>query len=393
MSAILCSRCSRSLWHIVRHYSFKLNPKAVVIAAAVRTPNTLQHVNEEHRLTGMVIDELVKRTAVPRDEFKKLIVCSSSDMASNDALSSMARNLGLKSCQTHAIKDEACSVSGLQMSLECLQRDEEDWIILGDTRTNIKHQAGKILASELMTAAVPVRKTPAVASSSENVAKSSSGAAALALTTAQMAERLQLQPLALVREFFIEQDNLQAIFRLNNSQPIQLKDVHSWELVMPQQQHENLSMLDDLNVNEVHTHDISQITATHLLTHTVHALPAGSLGCVVMESSNGECLLMVLEKLVPKPENLPQLTLYTKEPCPLCDDLVAQLERNFAGEFELKKVFIDRKENVRYLRLFRHDIPVLFLNGQFLCMHRLNEEVLRERLVAIKSGGAEEKKT
>jgi len=283
-----------SIWHLVRHCNFKLNPKAVVIAAAVRTPNTVQHANEEHQLTGLVIDELVKRTAVPRDEFKKLIVCSSSDMTSNDTLSSMAKNLGLKSCQTHVIKDASCSVSGLQMSLECLQRDEEDWIILGDTRSNIQHQTGNIVASELMTAAVPM-KNPTVAL--ENIKNSSPSAAALALTTAQMAERLQLQPLALVREFFIEQDNLQAIFRLNNTKPIQLKDVHSWELVVQQQQHDNLNMLVDLNVNDVHTHDVSQITASHLLTHTVHSLPAGSLGCVIMESANGECLLMVLEKL------------------------------------------------------------------------------------------------
>ncbi|XP_023031431.1 glutaredoxin-like protein C5orf63 homolog isoform X2 [Drosophila willistoni] len=82
---------------------------------------------------------------------------------------------------------------------------------------------------------------------------------------------------------------------------------------------------------------------------------------------------------------LPILTLYTKEPCPLCDDLVAQLEDKFAGQFELKKVFIDKKENVRYLRLFRHDIPVLFFNGQFLCMHRLNEDALTERLAAFKN--------
>lgn len=389
MTTMFCSRCPKSLLQSVRHYSFKLNPKAVVIAAAVRTPNTLQHPNEEHRLTGMVIDELVKRTAVPRDEFKKLIVCSSSDLATNDTLNSIAKNLGLKSCQTHVIKDEACSVSGLQMSLECLQRDEEEWIILGDTRANIKPTGENILASELMTAAVPMKNSKVAA---DNVEKSFPGAAGIVLTTAQMAERLQLQPLALVREFFIEQDNIQAIFRLSNSQPIQLNDVHSWELVMPQQQHDNLSMLVDLNSKDIHTHDVKQMTASHLLTHTVHSLPAGSLGCVVMEAANGECLLMVLEKLTPKPESLPQLTLYTKEPCPLCDDLVAQLEQNFAGEFELKKVFIDRKENVRYLRLFRHDIPVLFLNNQFLCMHRLNEEVLRERLMLLKNGGAENRK-
>lgn len=107
-----------------------------------------------------------------------------------------------------------------------------------------------------------------------------------------------------------------------------------------------------------------------------------------------DCVILFFS--IPTPsqaESLPQLTLYTKEPCPLCDELVDKLERNFSGEFELRKVFIDRKENVRYLRLFRYDIPVLFLNGQFLCMHSLNEQVLRERLDALKATGREHKKT
>ncbi|TDG44867.1 hypothetical protein AWZ03_008675 [Drosophila navojoa] len=388
-------QCVRSVLHMVRNYCLKSQKNAVVIAAAVRTPNSLECGDEEDQLAGMVIDELVKRTSVPRDEFKKLIICTSSEIVNNDSLSSVAKALGLKSCQAHTIRNAACSVSGLEMSLECLQKDEAGWIILGDTRANIKHEEkDDILHSELLTANNLFRKAR------DKVKKESPsavcpGAAAVALTTAKTAERLQLQPLAVVREFFMEQDNEHAIFRLAGSQPIQLTDVHSWELVINKELKKQLGSLVELNVNEVRTHDSRQITASHLLTHTVHALPAGSLGCVIMEASDGRCVLMVLEKIIPAPnlpESLPQLTLYTKEPCPLCDDLVQKLEQNFAGEFKLKKVFIDRKENVRYLRLFRYDIPVLFLNGQFLCMHSLNEPVLRERLNALKAIALKQKK-
>lgn len=77
---------------------------------------------------------------------------------------------------------------------------------------------------------------------------------------------------------------------------------------------------------------------------------------------------------------MPLLTLYTKDPCPLCDTLVEELELNFSGEYELQKVFIDTKENLRFLRLYRLDIPVVFLNNQFLCMHRLNHKLLRKKL-------------
>lgn len=46
----------------------------------------------------------------------------------------------------------------------------------------------------------------------------------------------------------------------------------------------------------------------------------------------------------------------------------------------VEKVDITKKENLRWLRLYRHDIPVLFLNGQFLCMHKLNKDILEMRL-------------
>lgn len=80
---------------------------------------------------------------------------------------------------------------------------------------------------------------------------------------------------------------------------------------------------------------------------------------------------------------LPKLTLYTRYPCPLCDDLVAELNEKFDGRFCLEKVDIATKENVKWLRLYRNDIPVLFLNGQFLCEHRLNAPLLHRKLCEI----------
>lgn len=76
---------------------------------------------------------------------------------------------------------------------------------------------------------------------------------------------------------------------------------------------------------------------------------------------------------------LPIITLFTKDPCPLCDELVEEL-KPFEGRFRLKKVDITKKENLKFLRIYRMDIPVLHLNGQFLCMHRLNRSLLEQRL-------------
>lgn len=75
----------------------------------------------------------------------------------------------------------------------------------------------------------------------------------------------------------------------------------------------------------------------------------------------------------------PTLTLYTKVPCPLCDELVEELQP-FMDRVRLEKVDITRLENLKYLKLYRYDIPVLHLNGEFLCMHRLDAPLLQEKL-------------
>lgn len=75
----------------------------------------------------------------------------------------------------------------------------------------------------------------------------------------------------------------------------------------------------------------------------------------------------------------PKLSLYTRDPCPLCDELKAELAP-YLELVDFETVDISKKENLRWLRLYRHEIPVLFFNGEFLCKHRLNEELLRQRL-------------
>lgn len=55
----------------------------------------------------------------------------------------------------------------------------------------------------------------------------------------------------------------------------------------------------------------------------------------------------------------------------------------FQNRIEIKKIDITGKENLRWLRLYRNDIPVLFLNEQFLCMHRLDKNLLERRLLFI----------
>lgn len=78
-------------------------------------------------------------------------------------------------------------------------------------------------------------------------------------------------------------------------------------------------------------------------------------------------------------EGPPILTFYTKDPCPLCDIVMEELEP-YKDKLKIEKVDITKKENLRWLKLYRLDIPVLFLNGKFLCMHKLNHHILQKRL-------------
>lgn len=50
------------------------------------------------------------------------------------------------------------------------------------------------------------------------------------------------------------------------------------------------------------------------------------------------------------------------------------------NQVHFEKVDITKPENRTYLKLYRYDIPVLHFNGELLCMHRLNKELLAIKL-------------
>lgn len=244
-----------------------------------------------------MIDELAKRTTVPREEFNKLIFCSSSKRPVSECrehLSSVAKELGFKG-ETLALQDDICSISGLQMTLDCLQRGYDQCIITGDTRRQVVQPEHGVLANELMPVYQP-RIPKRLAKDNEALSQPppTLGAAALAWTTQEAAQRLHLQPLALLREFAVEQDHEQSMFRLNGRNPITPSEIYTWNLVTGTQ---NAITGSIPNANRLCTHDFKQVTASHLLTHLVHSLPTGGLGCAFMGTPDGRSIIMVLEKL------------------------------------------------------------------------------------------------
>uniref|UniRef100_G1LUB0 Glutaredoxin-like protein n=4 Tax=Ailuropoda melanoleuca TaxID=9646 RepID=G1LUB0_AILME len=89
---------------------------------------------------------------------------------------------------------------------------------------------------------------------------------------------------------------------------------------------------------------------------------------------------------------LPVLTLFTKDPCPLCDEAKDILEP-YKNRFILQEVDITLPENSAWYERYKFDIPVFHLNGQFLMMHRVDISKLEKQLQKLEQQGAGGRRT
>ncbi|XP_077394824.1 glutaredoxin-like protein C5orf63 homolog [Festucalex cinctus] len=76
---------------------------------------------------------------------------------------------------------------------------------------------------------------------------------------------------------------------------------------------------------------------------------------------------------------LPVLTLYTKDPCPLCDEAKEALQP-LKHKFVLQQVDISLPENRAWRDKYKWDIPVFHLNGRFVMKHRVDVDLLHKLL-------------
>ncbi|XP_007528043.1 glutaredoxin-like protein C5orf63 homolog [Erinaceus europaeus] len=88
---------------------------------------------------------------------------------------------------------------------------------------------------------------------------------------------------------------------------------------------------------------------------------------------------LLLRNLSTSNTALPVLTLFTKDPCPLCDEAKEALEP-YKNRFILQEVDITLPENSTWYERYKFDIPVFHLNGQFLMMHHVNISKLEKQL-------------
>nr|XP_004669235.2 glutaredoxin-like protein C5orf63 homolog isoform X1 [Jaculus jaculus]XP_044987322.1 glutaredoxin-like protein C5orf63 homolog isoform X1 [Jaculus jaculus]XP_044987323.1 glutaredoxin-like protein C5orf63 homolog isoform X1 [Jaculus jaculus]XP_044987324.1 glutaredoxin-like protein C5orf63 homolog isoform X1 [Jaculus jaculus]XP_044987325.1 glutaredoxin-like protein C5orf63 homolog isoform X1 [Jaculus jaculus]XP_044987326.1 glutaredoxin-like protein C5orf63 homolog isoform X1 [Jaculus jaculus] len=84
---------------------------------------------------------------------------------------------------------------------------------------------------------------------------------------------------------------------------------------------------------------------------------------------------------------LPVLTLFTKDPCPLCDE-AKEVLKSYKDRFILQEVDITLPENSAWYDRYKFDIPVFHLNGQFLMMHQVNTSKLEKQLLKLEQQDA-----
>ncbi|KFQ18597.1 Glutaredoxin-like C5orf63, partial [Merops nubicus] len=82
--------------------------------------------------------------------------------------------------------------------------------------------------------------------------------------------------------------------------------------------------------------------------------------------------------------NKPVLTLFTKKPCPLCDEAKEVLEP-FKRRFILQEVDITLPENSVWYDKYKYDIPVFHLNGKFLMKHRVDIKRFQDHLMKLET--------
>lgn len=76
-----------------------------------------------------------------------------------------------------------------------------------------------------------------------------------------------------------------------------------------------------------------------------------------------------------------QVTLYTRLGCHLCEDALAALRRLRAEvPFEIRERDIEQDESL--LRAYFERIPVIAVDGVECCEHFLDEEAVRQALLA-----------
>lgn len=78
----------------------------------------------------------------------------------------------------------------------------------------------------------------------------------------------------------------------------------------------------------------------------------------------------------------PQLTVYSRNGCHLCDEMIAGL-RQLQARFSFELAIVDIDGDPALVRRYGDEVPVLASGGRELCRHRLNDRLVTDYLAQI----------
>ncbi|KAL1457842.1 hypothetical protein WDU94_008032 [Cyamophila willieti] len=408
----------------------------VYLASCVRTPlgrydGSLKHVTKS-RLGAIVIDSVLQRSAIDKTSVDHVLV-ETNDTSMRDMIS----YAGLPDTTNYSI---VCGCNGLKSiapAIDLLTRGGLNVTVCGGTSTWSEHDNTKCIEllnqdihtknadlrekylcsrmkrleevkkngcslEELQPIIIPghprLNRSPVTLTEDETECKNSQdvsliplvdGAAACVLTTKHFLNDIKVSPIgkivSLVEASSLE-ESAKSILETNN---LCQSDVDLWQIndISFDSYQRTLNELD-INEDRVNIHSGTSImgfnpgmSGFHNMIQLVQALKANQKGIVVHGTSESAVSILI-EKLPVKSNSItsqkkPVLTLYTKDPCPLCDELKLELAP-YLERVHLEDVYLTPESY--WYKLYRYEIPVLFLGGRFVCRNKFDSRVFQKIL-------------
>lgn len=211
------------------------------------------------------------------------------------------------------------------------------------------------------------------------------GAAVCILSTEEFTGKIKLSPLGKVLSFVETVSSNLSVASLLEANKLSISDISLWQIndITFDRYHRTVKELgiDEGRVNILGGSSAIGFSGILDLINLTHSLKAHQKG-IVLHSSEKSSMSILIEKLPVSPnfispQRKPILTLFTKDPCPLCDELKFELAP-YLDQIHLEEVFLTPESY--WYKLYRYEIPVLFLGGRYICRNKFNVQLFERML-------------
>ncbi|KAI5704418.1 hypothetical protein M8J75_005077 [Diaphorina citri] len=399
------------------------------LASCVRTPlgqfnGALKQVSES-RLGAIVIDSVLQRSAIDKSSVDQVLIESN-----ENSMHEMLSSAGLPDtkysivCGYNGLKSIASAVdllaSGLNVTIcggatiwsqeehakcteifkkySCTSKELRQKYLLRSLIKIEEARKNNLFLEEVQPIMIPghprLKRRPISLTEDETVTDNTTvdnnsisltdGAAACVITTKDFISNIKLSPLGKIISFVEASSPELSVKSILEGNKLETSDISLWQIddITPDAYHQTVN---ELGIDEalVNVHGGTAVlgynrgmSGLQNMIHLIHTLKAHQKGIVVYNTPEST-MSVLLEKLPVKSnfitsQRKPMLNLFTKDPCPLCDELNLELTP-YLDRVHLEEVYLTPESN--WYKLYRYEIPVLFLGGRFVCRNRFNAQV------------------